>query len=514
AAYPDIQFQAERLSGHYGSRRFDLGGLTANLALADDALSLRSITGGDSGAGPVLSGFGQYRLGDKFYYLWLEGRGPQLPGGSDEPLVFMIDVWGNGDRDPSKLSDAAGTLNLLYLRDSRVELTGTGVYDARLPKPCALNVSISKIPAHAAPGEDPPLVAGDLSGDAYLAGTVRPMDMEIQFWLNGRDLAVGKRMIGDVKVELTGSARPDGTVSLQGKELELLEGTWRITALSRRPFEKAKVNISFTDLPAAELAQVAGSVDAPLDGTFRGAWAIDVDTTRGNAVTVGGVVEGSDLAAGPIKAATMSARTTLRQGRIALDPVLFRQGDGEARFAITTTTDAPQQVRLTLAAREWPVELTDGLALTATSDAAFDVDLKALGATGTVTTRVAAKLGDKDAGDARVRVTTRGRVIRVESLAAEVVGGTVEGNTTIDLTRPLEAIGRFSFANLSGERMVELVPAAKGLTGTYHGTLAFSPATGERPLGPLEGRLTLTPTPDAAFRGMRLGDSRVQGYLG
>lgn len=493
----DWTITADRLAGNVGRRKADLTGSVAHITTTGQTITLHSLERRDASA---LSASGQYDLATDKWSLWMNGQGPRLPGGDQEPMTFMVNAWSDG----SFIS-----LDELYLRDTELEITGKGYYMTDRPDPVFLNLSLSQVHTDravtSAAGERP-LVGGHVLGDFYIHGKMNPSDLYLQGWLTGKDLVIADRSLGDVKIALDGSIDKDRHLSLKTQELSLLDGRWSIDAFSPTPWDSTRINLKVRDLPLQKVGELMGRDD--VGGTLKGSWTIDATGVKPNDVFLRGDFSAVDLAAGPLRAETLAGTTRLRSGRLRSE-LTFKQADGDANFALAMALAQPTQLTLTTDVNNWPATTSSRGRLVTSIDSKLQIDTKTKSATGDVSIATKAFIDDQPAGDATLDVNMDGRLIQLRKLEANLLGGVVRGGGTINLDRPLQSNMHADWSGFTGEALGSVVPGLSDLRGTFDGFASIRPDVGPRPLGTLTAIVHLSPT-DAHFRSIDIGGAQAR----
>ncbi len=495
-SYTDIDWTvtADRLALKAGKRRANLAGTIARVTTTDKLITLHSLQRPDATA---LAGSGQFDLAKNTWNLWLDGKGPRLPGGDEEPLTFMVNAWSTG---------RVIVLDQLYLRDSELELTSKGYYITANPDPVFLNLSLSQLkrrPARLSSTEiEQRLVGGQVLGDFYVYGKLDPIDLYLQGWLTGKNVVIANRDLGDLKIALDGKIDPQRQLTLTTQELSFLDGKWSIDAVSPTPWDSTRFNLKVRQLPLRNVGELAGRDD--FSGIVNGRWTFEAASFARNEWGLNGTFDGKDLKVGPLVAQTLEGKTRLRNGTLT-NELKFNQDAGDASIVVATALADPLAIGVVLDVNNWPTAFSPRSRAVTSIDANLRVDAKAKSAVGIVSMGSNVFLDDKSVGEAKLQLDAAGRVIRMTQLHAQVLGGTASGVATVDLDRPLTSVVDLNLSNLDATSLASVIPQAADLKGQFKGSFKVAPNTNPRPIAPLAVTLNLSPT-EGSFRGIPVGD--------
>ena len=497
---------------------------------------------------------GEYNLTNGNWKFWVNVGAVNLPGGATAaagtgtgegqaapPLTVMLNAWGN----PEKIR-----VEQFFVRGAEAELFGDGWYVKRQPSPLDLIVHLKHIPPRR-DEEDRPPVFGFLKGEARIRGTAfNPRSLTIEGKLNGENVSLYGRTVGDVEAKLSGKADNEQAF-VRTDKLKFLEGFWALDAVYARKTKAVTVGVSVEDLDLKHVGALAQKHSAKeltsarrdepqvdfLSGVFRGKWQVVLPGADLEQIKAEGNFEINDLRAPGFSADSVAATTTMANGTITVGPVkmaraLKRTVDGivvEATGGMTATVkvdaDDFSQVIFSLDVKNWPFELggsgwADVTGGTAGKDLVIDLTadrtetqkvLPGRSAVGELIFESKVTYDGRSIGDARLLATLLGREIDLRELRVNTLDGNLRGQGVIELEKPLEARSFFVWEDVKATRLVDLFPSLKGLQGTFSGTARVQPSKDPRALGPLAFDLQLD-AKDARYNALQIGKTVLLGY--
>lgn len=502
-----------------------------------------------------LSGTGSYDLVSKEGQLHIEGQDWPIHLLEGTQLAFIIDAVGRGVAkapDPGTPPGAKPQivpvveLNRFELRSGDATLDVNGKYDGREPKPVNMNVSFVNQPAGPLTQVGKPaLVHGYLSGQAKLTGELggpdSPRSISLEGSLTGREAEVLGHSLGDVTTKLVGAIDNQRAV-IRADGIPLLDGIWNLGATyvmneAGRPVYATTVDLSVDHLP---LPRVSTFLDAPkVDGIFAGHWYVyfpglkpQMDAIR---VTGSGNVRG--FAASYLAADDVSFTTSLQKSTFKIEPVRLTRGNyGRVDARAEVDLNNWRQITAGLQFTNFPIDLPSaglGVQLSGGSNQiivflpnakAQDADARRLRVNTEFDVRSVVSIeSQSDAGGRRTMqpegairtlLGMNGRVVDLRQISGDLLGGTISGNGIFDIDQLLtQSRMNIAWQGLQSDRIVRLYPGLKGFGGTYSGTARLAPATGPRPLAPLQLDVTSAAT-GGHWRTIQVGDAEIHGFLG
>lgn len=481
-----------------------------------------------------LGGQARYETGTGLWWLRLDGSGWPVAQLGGEPLAFRLDVGGDGVL--SELRD-------LSLRAAGISVKATGSYDARLPEPVDVKVAVSHREerpqfrmiedARRDMGVEEPTVRGTLQGELKVAGRLRPTQLKVTGNVASSDLAIRDRRIGEMKIAVGGQATPD-FVELHTSMLKLLDGTWDLKAVYSFAEETTGITMAVAGLPLREVGVIAGQPD--LAGRVDGEWAVYIpgpDASDAGQPRVEGRVVARDVRGPSLTADELAATINLAGGRLSVPvtgKLVGKNGapDGSLKATVEMVTSNPRHIEIKdLAMANWAVAVPNNNAvLSAAGESkliAIDLpDAKAerpenrkLRVTSpTVVLGSTLRMNGKEQGKAEVIAELGGRSADVRYVGGNLLGSEINGQAVVDFDHPLLAAGELRVAGLSAERMAELSPGFKAVTGTFDVHARLSPARSPAALEPLVLDLNLRSSRGAQYaESVELGDARFRAFL-
>ncbi|MEA2707686.1 MAG: hypothetical protein QOF78_287, partial [Phycisphaerales bacterium] len=511
---------------------FGVNDFTARLRHLGQQITLASV----EWPGHQVTASGWYHTGDRSWSLRMNGRDTATTDATGQtPFDFNVDARGDAKQV---------RLNELLLRAQEVELKASGLYDGHIPRPFDFEFLVTHEgppPAPAAasppasaratsPADEPP-IRGRLFAEGRINGTQSPVNLDITGFLRTRNLVVLGREYGDIKGTITGSVKEADAWSAQFnvRDLSLFGGQWHITSvfpytgkdrLTSGGGEPLRAKIVASGLKLKDLGDL---LRTPLDGgDATGDFLIDIPFpgARGDTAAMSGTFGAKNVVLGEggnerFRADEITGQMSLKHGVFRADPIKLRRAErdvsGDATLSVQTTLTDLKRPTVTLAAKTWPVKTGDAMAAV-TADANLSVDVAKKSASGPIKARATFATTQRGIGEANVDAQIDGRVAVFRKITLDAIGGHAEGSGTIDADDPNRSTLTMSWSDIEGERLADLLPHFRGLTGAYSGAISLAPASADRALEPL--RLTAGVTPvEGKFRAMEVGAMKFSAYL-
>ncbi len=499
-----IDWNAKLPRIHYeGARDVTLNDVSVEVATTPDEVRLVSLGMAEKG---TLSGNGLYKLGSGEWYLWAQGSDWRLPGLGDAPLGVMINIWGGAEQI---------RLDKLFVSLEALDLFADGYYYFDRPKPVDLNLYLTHPPANATDGPPDALLRGRVRADAHVSGTVRPMNLDLDGQMRGREVFVRGREVGQVQGALRGAVRGED-IRIDIPKAELFKGIWDLSV--RYPLTGPRGREVFlVDLGAdrVALSEVGTLLNQPqLTGMFSGKWRTTIPRQGGvNAIESSGDFTVDKPALGAAGARKITGKTKIFGGTIEVADGLAVQGDGSAKFTLKTLFDHLDRLNATLDAADWPLAAAGGeLKIISNLQTQVFIDTSARSIQGPVTLRSDVVVRDRPAAKIAVNGQLHGRSLELTQIHADAAGGEVNGVARVDFDKPLSSTAELDWADVRAGELIAVVPELSGLEGTYSGKLSVARAPDPRAPEPLRVKIDLH-SDAGRFRSVSIGEMMFASYL-
>lgn len=469
----------------------------ARLATADDKLKLLEITH----EGPeILRGIGELNLSDKNWTVDLSAGALPLPNASAGTLDFSVQAAGN--------SIGSVDLKNAHLRQADLTIDAKGIYDTHLPKPVAITVNVSQTPTIAEEVTEP-LMKGHLDSSASVAGTLAPMDIGITGKLEAEQLSVRNHVLGDATLQFNGQLNGDGAI-VKTTELTAFGGKWNVEATWAGEDEPVNVHADVRELPIEQLAPVLKQHD--ISGKLAGKWDLVTSSLRPSQMKLSGQFRIADPEAGPISADRLTTSVSMENGIVHLDQLEAQKEEGRLKASARFPLLHPTQWHFEGRMWQWPYALPrDGSSLRVAAQTSLDADFSSRTATGTLNASSDIVLNRELAGVAKVSASAEGDALQLNSITANLIGGTLSGSGAYHFTDPLKSNMVLQLQNVDASRVAGIWPKLSELSGVYNALATVSPTTDPRALGPLRLSLTVHPT-NGKLRDLSIGNLDVVAY--
>jgi hypothetical protein len=336
--------------------------------------------------------------------------------------------------------------------------------------------------------------AGRWHLDTDVTGQILPVAMEAQATLSGRNIALGKRQVEQVRIPLHVSVDAR-QVEATTEPFELLGGQWQ--ALGRYEFsgQATGVQVLATDL---SLAAVAGMAGLPLtsQGQARGEVELRMPGLEIQKAVATGSWSARDVNIPPLRAQRAQGILRIAGGQVRLDHIQLEQDSGLTRGRMEFSLDQPQVISVDLEARDWPVSL-EREALTCVLDGQAKLQANIIRKTAAGEGRLRGRIvwKDKDLADLRLSTRVQGQTVEVRELHAETLGGSADGTATIPLSRWTDSVAQLRWQGIEPRQLAAWQPSFGPFQGSLSGSLVVEHAEKGK-AGQSEGVSTQAPMPD------------------
>jgi hypothetical protein len=430
----------------------------------------------------------------------MQGSDVPLPRPPEEAMAFNVNAWGTFDHI---------TLRDNYLSVGDLQLSADGLFDAALPKPLAVSVWLTHLPALGTEQSD--VIRGRLRAEAQLVGTVAPLNLDLSGILRGRDLHFRSRPLGDPQAKITGTIDID-EVNIQTERMKLLGGDWEMRAMwPSDPGRSLEIETHVSDLP---LSEVTGAFNTQrLDGRAAARASLTIPRAERDALLGSGTFELSNLNSDPFHAGRAAGTMSLRDGTLRIDVSDMRERDGRATALITSDLRTPRTWNVRANLQHWPLEVPRPEAsLLVSGSADLRADFAQRAAFGTARADIDLARAGADVGTIALDLAADGRTLHARQIDARVLGGAVEGSATLPIDRPIEARAQLAWRDVEAARLSTWIPRLEGFSGVYSGELHVGPSQDPRALGPLRIDLSLR-APDGGYRAMALTALELSAFV-
>jgi hypothetical protein len=520
-----LYIQAPTLSFQENSgKSIDLTGTTASIGGTPDGIVLRDLRAGHS---HPIAAEGNYSTRTHSGNLSIKGYGWPIPGESESKLNFQINV----NADPQSVQ-----LTQFDFDCGRLAASITGAYVYSLPRPVTVHAYLAENPAFDPAGVQPRPFRGLLQSTIDLNGTVAPIDLFLTGWARGKNVYIGQRPIGDVKMDLTGEFH-DGVCHISSKDVLLLGGNWNIAGywpLRNGFFHLDNLSVDHLSLPlAADNPNITGTLDAK--------WTVDAYELSPDGIVALGSVNIHNLDIPSPKNADylrfdeiQIPTARFEYGNIEIDPITVTHKTGTAKLALYSTLEHPAQMTIPIEIKNWPITLTpspatsgedggssatpentgaEGSSVVFSTTGKLDLNLAAPSATGHLDVDATTTWQSQPLAQIQAALDLQDRTANATSIQIKTLNGIATGTATYDLDKPYSTLVNLNWKNFDLASLKPLSANLAKLSGKTDGTLQIHPATTPRPLGPLT--INVQAHSDGIhFTKFAIGDLQAFAFLG
>jgi hypothetical protein len=362
---------------------------------------------------------------------------------------------------------------------------------------------------------------GEFRSKLHIRGGAWPLRLDVDGDLQGHEVFVRGRPVGDVAMVLAGTATSpakgdplDYVVKLKTEKLHIFDGSWNVQAAYSNADRSTDLMI---DLDALSLQKLDGFISPPpqLRGTLAANWTMHAPHLDFSRLKIDsrGPWKIRDFAAGPVSADEVTGEIHADEGDVNINHISLRKtAGGEITAGLSFRLKTPTQMKLSATASAWPIALPGASVLAfGQTNAPLEIDLKAKRLEGSFKLDAYPALGDIKAGVLRTEGNVSGRTLALTKIGGETLGGSINGSASYDLDNLLKSRATLSLQQIDAAQLIKLFPQATGLTGSFSGTATLGPPQAARPIGPLQLTVTLDGS-DAKWRTIQLGDAAINAF--
>lgn len=523
---------AEKLHLTQANFTANLDGLTAKVEQTPSALTLAQIT---VPQGTLAPGRPRGSLEGQGYYHFPESHGSKggdwwfLLGGADWRLSesaavktqFSLDI--SGDLNAPQKQNWARIKDFYARTDTGVQISATGSISYLAEgRPAELWLYMW-YPPFTLNAYDAGVVmqGGEFRSSIHLHGGAWPFRLNLDGDLDGHDILVRGRRIGNVSLILKGTANSpakgnplDYVVKINTEKLHLLEGIWDIRAGYNHANHLAEMGIDLQNLPLAQVDHFLNT-SARMRGNLSGTWTIQAPQFHFDQLKIDTEVPWkiTDFAAGSITADDITGEIHANGGTVTLDHIIaHKKAGGQINGSSTFRLKTPSKMQLTASASAWPVELPGVSLLTyAQTVAPIEADVRAGQYRGPFKLDLYPSVRGTDAGVIRMEGSISGRQVTLSKIDVKTLDGTITGTASYDFNDLMKAQAKLEWKQLDASKLISIFPIAEGLSGRLAGSLELGPSRNPRPLGPMQLDLKIS-SEQGKWRALKLKSADLTAY--
>ena len=207
---------------------------------------------------------------------------------------------------------------------------------------------------------------------------------------------------------------------------------------------------------------------------------------------------------------------TRKRGVLELNPIRIHQTDGSMNGRLVLNLINGYQASGSLKCQHWTIQvpgqdasaqlsgridLEQADLRTGKSRGAFEIDAQLLAAA-------------QDVGTAKLRGTWDREQVQVRMAKSSILGGTVEGEVTVELLDLMQSRGELSWSGIAPGRFKSWAPTADDIKGATRGSLKFGPSKSAKAFEPLRFDLSIEAEEKLVYRNLSLGPVKATIYGG
>jgi hypothetical protein len=362
---------------------------------------------------------------------------------------------------------------------------------------------------------------GEFRSKLHVRGGAWPLRLDVDGDLQGREVYLHGRPIGDVAMVLAGTAESpakgdplDYVIKLKTEKLHIFDGIWNVQAAYANVDRSTDVQI---DLDTLSLEKLDGFISPPpkLRGTLAANWTMHAPHLDFSRLKIDSRVPWKirGFAAGAVSADEINGEIHADEGNVNIDHVSIRKTTGgEINAGVSFRLKTPSQMKVGATASAWPIALPGASVLAyGQTNQPIEIDLKNRRFVGSFKLDAYPALGEMKAGVLRTEGRLDGRTIALTKIGGETLGGSINGSASYDLDDLLKARADLNIDQIDSAQLIKLFPQASGLTGSFSASAKLGPPQEARPIGPLQLMLKLDGT-GAKWKTIQLGPADINAF--
>ncbi|HPC95497.1 MAG TPA: hypothetical protein PLU87_11175 [Sedimentisphaerales bacterium] len=349
--------------------------------------------------------------------------------------------------------------------------------------------------------------------EADLGGTLRPVVVQLNGTMTGRNIRLGRRMVSQLEIPWKGTVDIE-QVRVSTEPFDLLGGRWQLRGRHEMSVRLTQLGLAIDNLSLQAVGEMAG---LPLkgEGHANAQLQLAVPNFALDKAQAYGTWEIEDLRMPPFEAQKGHGRLRIADGVAKLDEIMLEQASGRAHGSMEFPLDQPHRPVIQVRTSQWPLTWeSQELELLVDGEVKATLDIQKKSLDGQVEVVSQLSLKREPLGWLRACGRLQERALDVRELGGELLGGRLQGAAKIPLDRWTASAGQIQWQGIELSRLAGLWPAAADFQGDVTGTLVAGPKDPEvRALEPL--RLELhAEIPDGHFRRVRLDGCHLTAYVG
>ncbi|MGE5297272.1 MAG: hypothetical protein ACM3VT_20810, partial [Solirubrobacterales bacterium] len=350
-----------------------------------------------------------------------------------------------------------------------------------------------------------------LEGDIF--GRVQPLAIEMSGRMIGQNVFLGKQSVDRVEIPIRAKVDAEA-VQMTTDPVDMFGGRWQLSG--RHDWSGHVTQIAAT-ADALSLESVAAMAGLKLVSRGQAHAQIDVAVQNFdiNSAVATGSWDAEDVNIPPFVAERAHGKLRIAGGVVRFDDILLERENGQAEAGVEFRLDDPRFLSVELTSKQWPIQFErNSLLLHADGRAKLQIDLANRTAEGEA--RLSGRVWLKDQELARIRAVARAqeKMLNLDELYAETLGGTVEGEAEVHLDHWDRSSGRLRWQGIQPKMLQAWAPQFERFAGTLSGSLEASQAAASfRPPEPLQFALNAN-VEKGRFGAAAVNSCRVSGFLG
>ena len=405
------------------------------------------------------------------------------------------------------------TISEFTLLHPQTRITGSGVMDLTSFRLENVQTSIHRFfHIGETEKENEEAVPRDWQVDANIHGDLRPLTIDWDARLTGKQVKIGKQLYADLDIPFQGRIEKQ-LVTFKSTVFDLLDGQWEILGKYDTIRRRSQIDCRVKNFPVQKAVQLAGS---PLtwQGTLSAQLQVDLPHDQPDRMKAAGNWRADNLTLGPLNAQSGEGQISIRNGTVRFDQIRLVQNQGTTKGEMSFSLARPKNIIFVMTAENWPLTLDqDRLRLLIDGKAQLNMDVVNYTAKGDLNATTRIQVGEAELGVIEIRSLISQRAIELEMVKGEIAGGVIEGMGTLFLDDWPASYGELDWYDLDLSYLGDYWPSLCDVTGLTCGSFQAAPSGANRPFEPMH--LTLTGRcQDTTIRGAQLAGLDITAHLG
>jgi hypothetical protein len=355
-------------------------------------------------------------------------------------------------------------------------------------------------------------ISGKLQCETAITGTIWPIRLQLKSELSGKDINFNKKVISSLRIPWQAEIDTK-QIKYNTDRFQLFNGNWAVKGEYEFSRRLVQMTLESTEVSLQPMVELLG---LPLKSqglmTTKLEAKLPLSNIKEAALSGNWQIEGMVL--GAVEADSAKGSVRIQDGTVILDQIRLRRDQGLLSAGAQFLLDQPQHVFVEVAVQGWSVGSPDhNMTFVVSGQGNGNLDLSKRTANGKGHISASFVTDAKKLGNALAEISIEERMVGLDSIKVEALGGSASGTARIPLDNWIASSAEVEWRDVELGAFADWWEALGGLSGKSSGSLTAAPTEDGRPLEPLclDIRVDVS---DGEFRTAQIGDCRIKAYVG